>query len=1368
VNPLPTDAAATGQARVQPGATVHGRYEILDEIGSGGFGTVYKARQLATDQFVAIKVLRSPDQQGPSWDRRLARFLREVRVCGRLHHPNIVRLIDSDRSDDGRVFTAFEYVPGRTLADVLWQEGALDPVEAKHLMLQVLDALASAHAEGVVHRDLKPRNIMITEGARRNALVLDFGISALVGRQDDEIAESITVTGEVLGSPAYSAPEQLLRAEPTPRSDLFSWALVFIECLTGIPSTLGEPLHRIVMRLLDNEPVRIPGPLTTHPLGEILRRALVKDVSSREVTAKGLLRDLEACDLRDLTRAVLTADAADPSGERQAFSTVDDRTIRSQTSGPARRERRQVTALCVRIEPPPEWSQPSGAEDFDDHLDELQRLIEKTSGRFGGIIAGAGPDSVVACFGYPTARGDDAARAAQAALAVHAAVHELRSASPRSLVASIATGIHTGLIVARDHLEGRSALGPVVGLAVRRASSVARAATPGEILVSSETCRLTESSFEYDGERSIAVDAVTLGASPLRGRRAQDSTQTVRHTALVGRDRDVAHLVELARKARGGFGQAVLVHGEAGIGKSRLAHDVIRDLRRDGFAMLEARCSPDAVNRAFHPFIDLFERTLGLGRDTAPDSGPPVGALRRLETLVRTYRVDANATVPLLATLLGIPLEDSYPPIEHAPPKLKEMTSDAVLLLLAEIADAQPTVLLFEDLHWCDPTSRELLARLVAEVPASRLVLMMTARPEFVPSWSPSSAASLPLARLARVDVERLVTEVTQDTPLPPFVLDNIVERTDGVPLFVEELLWTLLGSGDLVVRQGRYELSRPIGGLDVPTTLRASLTARLDRLGRAKQTAQLAAVIGREFRLDVLTALSAHPEAELRQDIDVLLAADLVHGRRRLRETTYSFKHALVRDAAYELLPKNSRQKHHARLADLLEKEFPHVAETRPELLAKHCALANQVKRAVGYAQLAAAAGLKRSANAEVVAFLNEALSWLDGLDSAPERATAELQLISLLTVALMATQGWGSAEVAKLMARATELVPQVDDAQLATRTTWTSLMYYNVRAERKEAYALAKSLVTAAEDRGDTDTLVAALPVLGSSLFLMGELTECCRQLDRCVALYDRDRHRNHAVLIYGLDAKAYADMSISLALWLVGRREEAWARGRHAVEWARELKSGPSEGLALMYLAGLAHYERDRRQSQEIVETMTDVVNRHDLALFKAFKDLLRGWVDGNAELANGANEQLRSSGQEIDRSYWLSLAAECEARAGDYRSALAHIDECIQHANRTGEPFYLAELHRMKGEWLLASDPGARDAAEEALRRAVDLAQQAGQPPVRLRASVALGRLLMAKGLRDEAAACVSAACDWPGQDADWAELREAKQLLMALN
>jgi predicted ATPase len=492
-----------------------------------------------------------------------------------------------------------------------------------------------------------------------------------------------------------------------------------------------------------------------------------------------------------------------------------------------------------------------------------------------------------------------------------------------------------------------------------------------------------------------------------------------------------------------------------------------------------------------------------------------------------------------------------------------------------------------------------------------------------------------------------------------------------------------------------------------------------------------------------------------------VLIGADLVHGRRRRREATYSFKHALVRDAAYELLPKSSRQEKHARLAQVLETQFQGVAESRPELMAKHHAAANQMVQAIAYAKRAAMGALQRSANAEVIAGVKEALSWVEWLEGEKERATAELELNSLLTMALMATYGYGAPQVAAAIARSQTLLPLVGEGPLVTGTRWARMMYHHIRAERREAHLLARDLVSAAEQRGDKDQLVAALPSLGQCLYLEGNLTESRDHLERALSLYDAEAHRHHAIT-YGLDSKVYAHATMALVQWLLGLREEAWAHGRAAVAWAREVRHAPSEAIALLFFSGLPHYEQNRSKVVEITEELMQVVERYGLFMYSAFCGVLRGWADRNAEAAMRSLERVRETGQQIAMSYYLTLVAECEAESGAYRSALSRIDEALSHVHETGEAYYAADLHRLKGEWLLEHDPMAHDAAEAHLRHAIDLARERSARATELRASLALGRLLEIRGRGDEGREVVASACSWHEGKVEWTDLSAARK------
>ncbi|MDC3962618.1 protein kinase domain-containing protein [Polyangium jinanense] len=499
-----------------PGSTIgagslfQGHYEILAKLGQGGFAAVYQARQVATGQLVAIKIMRSGIAGDHS--RRVARFQREIRLCARLHHPNIVRLIDSGHTPEGLLYTVFEFVPGENLADVLAREGALDPREARHLMLQVLDALCCAHAQGVVHRDIKPANIMVVPtGARRNAMVLDFGIGALVDAMAGPSPNKTVATNEVVCTPGYAAPEQIKAMRPTARSDLYAWGLVFLESLTGKPAITGGSLQEVLLKQMSSAPVPIPRPLWGHPLGELLREALVKDVRERNVDAEGLFWRLQACKVNGLRRESFLEPAA-----RRAQRSQTTLPLRPRASGrglalvpskrPSEADRRQLTALCYGL-----TALGPGPDAMD--IEEVEELISREQAscadlvrRHHGRFAGALGDEVLSYFGSDAAPKDGAVSAGRAALELLSRVQSqsARLEAERGIRLEVRIGLHTGLAGNRDMRGPAHALGTTPAIAAR----LSALAAPDTIVLSSTTSRLLEGPFTLAHGGALPVEGL--------------------------------------------------------------------------------------------------------------------------------------------------------------------------------------------------------------------------------------------------------------------------------------------------------------------------------------------------------------------------------------------------------------------------------------------------------------------------------------------------------------------------------------------------------------------------------------------------------------------------------------------------------------------------------------------------------------------------------------------------------------------------------------------------------------------------------------------------------------------------------------------
>jgi TOMM system kinase/cyclase fusion protein len=867
------------------GSVFQGGYEIVAPLGSGGFGWVYKARQLSTGQDVAIKVLRVlAGDSAADIANQSARFRREMRLCAGLAHPNIVRIIDSGETSEGTLYAVFELVPGVTLRQVLADEGKLEVPEAVHLMSEVLDALACAHARGVVHRDLKPDNVMISKtGARRHALVLDFGLGGFSAEGEGWELPRITATREAMGTPCYAAPEQLRGEPPQARSDLYSWGLIFLECLTGELAISGGSAADVIWKQLGPDPVPIPASLRTQRLGRLLEIVTAKQIEKRDVTIPGLLEALGAIQ------------GAGPASGLEARRTDD------LPDG----ERRQLTIVSCRLSVRPLERRSLDPEEMDEALHAQHARYAELAARAGGQTAGVLADRVLLVFGYPRAREDDARRAARTALAIaeEAARATRRLETERGLRLEVRVGLHTGLVVVRELRQATfQGLYDLVGLTPQIAARLDERAAPGEVLVSADTHRLLrgEIATEAVGDIQPWADAGSMAVFRLVAQPGPSGvrvTPSASETPLIGRVTPLRDLLEVWTSAQRGHPGAVLMRGEPGIGKSRLVRELRHRLPAEGW--LEARCVAENEGSPLRPFVDLL---LALGEP--------------IETLLLRYGFEVPETLPLFATLLSQTLDPRFVAAQLTPDLQKERTLRAVLEFIMRMAQERPIVLAIEDLHWADPTTLELTQLLLQEVrsaaavasdPPLRLGVVLTARPDLTPPWPLEDVTLIQLTRLARPDIEEMIgAGLATGRVLPRAVIDKVVECSDGVPLFVEEVTRVLLRSVD--AERGERAGAENVE-MDVPSTLRELLTGRLDGLSSsARETIQVAAILGRELRYELLDAVAHKDEALLREDLRELIDAGLFFPRRSMRGEGYVFKHSLVRDAAYESMTRPRR----------------------------------------------------------------------------------------------------------------------------------------------------------------------------------------------------------------------------------------------------------------------------------------------------------------------------------------------------------------------------------------------------------------------------------------------------------------------------
>jgi TOMM system kinase/cyclase fusion protein len=1346
----------------QLGELFQDRYELLSVLGGGGFGVVYKGRQLSTGQEVAVKLIRFPVGRGSQreQEQRNLRFVREMRLCARLNHPHVVKLLDSGQTPNGELFTVFEFVPGRDLEE----QGALPIPEAVRVMGQVLDGLAAAHNQGVVHRDLKPANIMITStGVQRNATILDFGIGAFVSQVAEQEQARITDTGQMLGTPRYAPPEQLRGVAPTTRSDLYSWGLVLLECLSGRPAVPGSSLPEIVSQQIAFTPVPLPPMLQGHPLGELLSRVLVKDVSKRDVTAEGVLHWLLSIDLASLKQVSASREGAELTFTEQALYVRGGPEELARPSG----ERRQLTVMCCSLSVAGLEGQEAELEEFDKGLRWLQGQCEAAAGRFGGYLANLASDRVLLYFGYPTAHEDDARRAARAAAWL---AGQVRARADEASIAATAApqvrvGIHTGLVIAREAGEEAGAL-DVVGPTTSIASQLALAAEADMVLVS-ETTRVllgSEVAVHPAGEHQMhgagrAVAAFSLDLDVTSQRPSLTPWSTADRTPFVGRDHEMALLKERWDRCCQGSGQAILLTGEPGIGKSRLARELASAASKDGAACLEGRCAEYSRQSPLRPIIDMVERRVGLGREQSDAE-----RASRLSQFLERHELGPSEAMVVLGALLGVAVQGAESLARYVPDKRRELTFETLLSLFLEQTERRPVLLLLDDLQWADASTLELVSQLADAAPGARLCLLMTARPEFSPPWPATRVWSLQLGRLGREQVESMVCSLAVGRKLPQERQDDIFRRTDGVCLFVEELVRMLLASRALEQDEDAAAPAKPTSEPPIPATLRGLLVSRLDAVGEAKRTAQVAAAIGPDFPYELLEAVSPLGEVALRRDLQALVDAELVRMQRRRMRTSYSFKHVLFRDAAYESLLSRDRQRVHARIAKGIEQQLPELAETRPDLLALHHASAGNTARALECAVQASRAALQRSAYAEALHLGTLALDWVNAIPDEKARSEAELGLGAILTPALMATRGFGDATVKARAERTLQLAAQLGASPAAAPALGALSTYYMVLADRPRCREVAERLLSLADETQDQGLRVAALPSLGASTLDEGRFAEARQLMQQAIELHDAEAHADHAMQ-YGLDSLAYAQMVLGLSLCHLGYPEQGLGEAQAAEQRGEQLKHSSSTVLAILYQAIIGALLDDPETTAPIAARAGAVAAQNALRFHVGYGSILHAWATGDlATLSQGVG-MLEAMGTELALPFYQSLWASLEAKAGRPELALEITERSISRMRETGNLSFLAGALAAQGRYLCQLD--RLEAAEAAMREGIEVAQSQGAKLQQLKAVLALGELLKRSMRAQEASGMLEPLLGSFTEGFDRPDLKRARALLEQL-
>jgi class 3 adenylate cyclase len=856
------------------------------------------------------------------------------------------------------------------------------------------------------------------------------------------------------------------------------------------------------------------------------------------------------------------------------------------------------------------------AEDYREVVRAYQQTCAEVIQRFEGHIAQYLGDGLLVYFGYPQAHEDDAQRAVRTGLGMLQAMatRNHRLDQEKGVRLAIRVGIYTGLVVVGEVGGGsrqeQLALGETPNLAAR----LQGLAAPDTVVVSAATFRLVRGYFTTLELGAHSLKGVTtpvqvyrmLGESAAQGR--LDIAGPSGLTPLVGRGSEVLLLLERWAHSQEGRGQVVLLSGEAGIGKSRLV-EVLRErvISQSTTRMGVFRCSPYHQQSALYPVIDHLQRFLHWDSTDAPEA-----RLAALEQALRTSQLPLEEVTPLFAALLSLPHPAHYPPLNLTPQRQRQKTHDALVAWLLEVAEQQPVLTVWEDLHWADPSTLDLLGLVLDQVPTARMLTLLTCRPEFHPPWtSHSYLTQITLTRLGRTQVQAMITSLTGGKALPTAVVEQIVAKTDGVPLFVEELVKMILESGLVWEEADHYVLTGPLPPLAIPSTLHDSLMARLDRLATVKEVAQLGATIGRTFAYELLQAVSPLDEVTLQQDLRQLVEAELVYQRGVPPQATYIFKHALIQEAAYQSLLRSTRQQVHQRIAQVLETRFPAAVETQPELVAQHYTAAGCTDQAVVYWQRAGQQASDRSANQEAISHFTTGIGLLTTLPETPARIQHALTLHIALGAALQVTEGYAAPEVEHAYSQAYALCQQVGETPQLVQVLFGLWRFYHTRSQLHTARELGDTLLRLVQHADTPALALVAHFVVGGTWLALGALPAARLHLDEAVAHSTPDQHRA-LVFRIGQDPGVACRVHGAMTLWLLGYPGQALAHIHDALALAHARSHPYSLAWVQRWAACVYQFRRDVPAVHEHAEGAVALATEQGFTLLAAGGMSMRGWA------------------------------------------------------------------------------------------------------------------------------------------------------------
>jgi predicted ATPase/class 3 adenylate cyclase len=1039
-------------------------------------------------------------------------------------------------------------------------------------------------------------------------------------------------------------------------------------------------------------------------------------------------------------------------------------------------ERKQVTVMFCDMEGFTQFTEKLGPEEAYGIMDKIYELLIHKVHDYEGTVNEMTGDGIMALFGAPIALEDAPQRAIRSAMAIHREIAKFSDGIKKEKegipALKMRVGIHSGPVVVGTLGNNLRVEFKAVGDTVNLASRVEGLAEPGTTYVTEDTFKISEGLFRFEAlgkkrvkgkEEPVKVYRV-IAPSTMRTRFDVSAERGL--APFVGRERELELLLDGFERSKEGRGQGFSIVSEAGIGKSRLLYELRKAVANEDMTFLEGRCLSYSKGVAYHPVIDILKANFDIMEGD--------GDLEIREKAKRGLKIigaDEASTLPYLLELLSVK-DSGIDEIPLSPEAKKDRIMEAVKRITLKGSEIRPLILAYEDLHWVDKSSEDVLKYVLESIPGARVLMIFTYRPEFVHTWGAKSYHSqLNLNRLSNRESLALVAYLLGTEEIDRDLEELILEKTEGVPFFIEEFIKSLQDLKIIERKDNKYRITKDTKEATIPATVQDVIMARVDSLPEGvKAFLQTVSAVGREFSYDLTKRVTGLTEQELLSHLSVLKDSELLYERGIYPQSTYIFKHALTQDATYQSLLKSTRQKYHRKIAQVLEKNFPDTMETQPELLAHHYTEAGLNEQAVGYWHQAGKRATQRSANVEAINHLSKGLEVLMTLPDTLERARQELDLQITLGPVFMAVKGFASLDTERAYARARELCQQVGETPQLFPVLHGLCRFHMVRAEFQAMRELAEQLFSLAQRVQDPALLLEAHRLMGQTMFWLGEMASAREHLEQGITLYDPQQHRSHAFL-YGQDPGVMCRSFVAWPIWVLGYPDQALQSIHEALNLAQEVAHPFSLPFALVAAAIVHQFHREAQAVQEGAEAVIAVSTEQGFPYWLTYGTILRGWAltaqgegaEGIAQMRQGLVAR-RAMGAELLRPYFLSLLAEAYGKVGQIEEGLTVLNEALDTVNKTEERYWEAELYRRKGELLLMQQGQKVGEAEECFRKALEIARRQQAKSLELRAAMSLSRLWQQQGEQEVAHQLLAEIYGWFTEGFDTADLKEAEVLL----